>query len=99
MCQQVSVQVSLAGVALGTVDAGVGTNVAVGQHVFLQVKLPPQTFTTFRARERFLPWTTETQQTAVNPRPVDSVIALVIVSSGIITNNSHNCPIWVQRML
>lgn len=33
--QQVSVQVSLAGVALGTVNAGVRTNAAVRQHVFL----------------------------------------------------------------
>lgn len=39
--QQVSVQVSLAGVALGTVNAGVRTDAAVGQHVFLEVKLPP----------------------------------------------------------
>lgn len=41
VCQQVSVEVGFAGVALGTVDAGVGTDVAVGQHVFLQVELPP----------------------------------------------------------
>lgn len=38
---QVSVQVSFAGVALWAVDAGVRTNAAVRQHVFLQVKLPP----------------------------------------------------------
>lgn len=41
MCEQVSVQVSFSGVALGAEGAGVGTDVAVGQHVFLQVKLPP----------------------------------------------------------
>lgn len=55
MRQQVPVQVSFAGVALGAVDAGVGTDAAVGQHVFLQVKLPAQAFPTLWTRERFLP--------------------------------------------
>lgn len=59
MRQQVAVEVRLAGVALGTVDAGVGTDVAVRQHVFLQVELPPQTFAALRTREGLLTWRTE----------------------------------------
>lgn len=61
MRQQVSVQVSFAGVALGTVSAGVRTNAAVRQHVFLQIELPPETFTALWTREGLLPWTTDRQ--------------------------------------
>lgn len=67
VCQQVSVQVSFAGVALGTVNAGVRTNAAVRQHVFLQIELPPQTFPTFWTGEGLLPWTqTQTTHTSVH---------------------------------
>lgn len=51
--QQVSVQVCFASVAFRTVHAGVWTNATVRQHVLLQVKLPPETFTAFRTRVRF----------------------------------------------
>lgn len=53
MSQQVSVQVCFASVAFRTVHAGVWTNATVRQHVLLQVKLPPETFTAFRTRVRF----------------------------------------------
>lgn len=51
--QQVSVQVSFAGVAFRTVHAGVWTNTTVRQHVLLQVKLPPETFSAFWTRVWF----------------------------------------------
>ena len=59
--QQVAVQVSLAGVALGAEGAGVGSDVAVGQQVLLQVELPPQTFAALGTGEGFLPWRTDGQ--------------------------------------
>lgn len=49
-----SVQVRLARVALGTVDAGVRPDAAVGEHVLLQVELPAQAFATFRTGEGLL---------------------------------------------
>lgn len=48
-----SVQVSFAGVAFRTVHAGVWTNTTVRQHVLLQVKLPPETFSAFWTRVWF----------------------------------------------
>lgn len=53
---QVFVQVRLAGVALGAVDAGVRADAAVRQNVLLQVGLPPPTFTALRTREGLLSW-------------------------------------------
>lgn len=54
--QQVSVQVRLAGIALGAVDAGVRADAAVRQHVLLQVEFPPQALPTFWTREGLLSW-------------------------------------------
>lgn len=60
--QQVPVEVGLAGVALGTVRARVGADTAMGQHVLLQVKLPPQTFPTLWTRVRFFSWTPQKKE-------------------------------------
>lgn len=54
VCLQVSVEVRAARVGLVTVLAGERSDAGVGQHVFLQVKLPLQTLATFRTGERFL---------------------------------------------
>lgn len=54
--QQVSVEVSFASVAFRAVHARVRTNAVVGQHVLLQVKLPPETFSTFWTRVWFFSW-------------------------------------------
>lgn len=77
--KQMSVQVRLAGVTLAAAPTGERSNVAVRQHVFVQVKLPPQTFSTFWTGVRLFSW--KTPQHPMKHLQVSATSAVCVGSS------------------